>query len=53
MSLDEQAEENLIKAIQTVAAIPRPHERERIFKKAVAGIMEFMNWPTVTIEQEQ
>jgi len=44
MSLDEQAEQQLYDAITRVWSLPRPVQKERIFRKAVKIIFELMKW---------
>ncbi len=51
MSLDEKYEQALYDALENVARMPWPHERARIFKNAMAGIMRCMNWPSVVLHQ--
>lgn len=51
MSIDEKAEQALFDAIQNVAALPRPKERERIFRTAVLGIMKSMGWSSLSTER--
>ena len=49
MSLDEKHEEELYAALEKVARMPWKHQRERIFRNAVTGIMNVMNWKTVEL----
>ncbi len=44
MSLDEQAEQQLYDAIAKVAALPRPVQKDRIFRVAVKMIFKIMKW---------
>ena len=49
MSLDEQYEEELYAALEKVARMPWPHQRERIFRNIVTGIMTSMKWKSVEL----
>lgn len=51
MSLDEQAEEALYRALSNVSVIPRKQEQERIFKAAIRRVMEYMNWTEIKLDK--
>lgn len=51
MATDDIIEAQAYRAIRAVCGIIRPQERERILKTIVHGIMDVMNWETVTIKE--
>lgn len=52
IALDERLEQRLYDAIQEVSRIPRPKERERIFRQAADGIMRIMSWDKLEIKDD-
>ena len=47
MSIDEKQEDDLMNALNSVARMSWPVQRERIFRKVITGIMEIMRWQSV------
>ena len=52
MALDEQAEEAAYKAVNDVAKLIWPKQRERIMKNILVAIMVYMNWSEVRLEKD-